>query len=341
MIKVAVYDTKPYDEEFLKHAEGADKIDWHFYDFRLDSGTSLMANGSDAVCAFVNDTLDRPCLEALSKEGIKHIALRSAGFNNIDMSAAHALKIPVTRVPAYSPHAVAEHTLGLLLSLTRKIHRAYSRVRDFNFSLVNLVGFDIYRKRVGVVGTGKIGKVVAQMLKGMEAEVFAFDRFPDTLWADEHGIRYASFGELCANCDVLTFHVPLLPETHHMLNAQSIAQMRPGVLIVNTSRGAVFDTTALISGLLSGQIGGVALDVYEEEEGIFFEDLSEQIILDEELARLMTFPNVLITAHQAFLSRDALTEIAKITVKNILNGANGLPFIDGTEILNSRHGHRI
>ena len=334
MVSVAVYDSKPYDVEFLEKAAGGDGITWHFYDFRLNAETARMAFGADVVCPFVNDNLDRACLEVLAKVGIKHIALRCAGFNNIDLEAAEELHLPVTRVPAYSPHAIAEHTLGLLLALTRKIHRAYNRVRDFNFSLNGLVGYDIYGKRVGVIGTGKIGKLVAELFLGMGAKVFVFDKFQDEAWAKEKGIEYASFEEIYKSCQILSFHVPLLPDTRHMLNQEVVTKLLPGTFVVNTSRGAVFDTKALIDGLRSGQIGGVAMDVYEEEEGVFFEDLSEQIILDEELARLMTFPNVLITAHQAFLSRDALSEIANITVQNILQGASGKPFIEGTLVKN-------
>ena len=334
MVSVAVYDSKPYDVEFLQNAPGAEGVTWHFYDFRLNKETARMAFGADVVCAFVNDNLDRACLEVLAKVGIKHIALRCAGFNNIDLEAAEELELPVTRVPAYSPHAIAEHTLGLLLALTRKIHRAYNRVRDFNFSLNGLVGYDIYGKKVGVVGTGKIGKLVAELFIGMGAKVFVFDKFTDDAWAKEQGVEYIPFEKMLESCQILSFHVPLLPDTHHMLNSDAVSKMLPGTIVVNTSRGGVFDTKALIEGLRNGQIGGVAMDVYEEEEGVFFEDLSEQIILDEELARLMTFPNVLITAHQAFLSRDALSEIANITVKNILQGAGAKPFIEGTQVKN-------
>ena len=264
--------------------------------------------------------------------GVKLIALRCAGYNNVDVAAARELGLAVVRVPAYSPHAVAEHTVGLLLTLNRKIHRAFNRVRELNFSLSGLVGFDVHGKTVGIVGTGRIGRITAQIFRGFGAEVIAHDPFPTLDWAAAHGIRYVDFDALLAASDIISLHVPLLPETRHLLNPQTIAQTKPGVFIVNTSRGKLIDTGALIAALKVGRIGGVALDVYEEEEGIFFEDLSGQMLHDDELSLLLNFPNVLITAHQAFLTREALGEIARVTTENLLKLETGAAFLEGTTL---------
>jgi D-lactate dehydrogenase len=283
-----------------------------------------------AVCVFVNDRIDLACLEILSHLGIKLIALRCAGYNNIDLVAAKSLNIAVTRVPAYSPHAVAEHTFGLLLCLNRKIHRAYHRVREQNFSLTGLLGFDIVGKTIGIIGTGKIGKVTAQIAKGFEAKVIAYDTNPSLEWAMESGVHYADLPTLFSQSDIISLHVPLLLNTHHMINDAAINQMKHGVIIINTSRGKVIETQALIQGLKSGHIGGVALDTYEEEENVFFEDLSDKILLDDELARLLTFPNALITAHQGFFTHESLAEISRVTIENILRLARKEPFLPET-----------
>lgn len=316
MIEVAVYDTKPYDREYLGAAGGVG-IGFRFHDFRLSAATASSAAGARAVCVFVNDCLDRACLEALKEQGVALVALRCAGFNNVDLAAAKALGLAVTRVPAYSPHAVAEHTVGLLLTLNRKIHRAYNRVREHNFSLNGLIGFDIHCRTVGVVGTGKIGRLVAQIFRGFGAVVVAYDPFPDPAWASAAGISYAPLDEVLANSDILSLHTPLTPETHHLLNTETLARLKPGVFIVNTSRGKLIDTTALLHHLKTGHLGGVALDVYEEEEGIFFEDHSGTVLRDDELNLLLSLPNVLVTAHQAFLTREALGEISRVTADNI------------------------
>lgn len=333
MISVAVYDTKVYDRRYLEDAPESSKIAWHFFDFRLSAATAITAESSRAVCSFVNDSVDRPCLEALSRLGVKLIALRCAGYNHVDLNAAKSLGISVTRVPAYSPHAVAEHTIGLLLALNRKIHIAYHRVRDLNFALHGLVGFDLCGKTAGIIGTGKIGKVVAQILKGFDVNVLVYDPQQDQQWAGDHHVTYTDLPTLFEQSDVISLHVPLLPETHHMINARTLGMMKRGVLIINTSRGKVIETAALIKSLKEGYIGGVALDVYEEEEGVFFEDLSGQILLDDELSRLLTFPNVLITAHQGFLTHEALAEIARITTSNILNLVEGRPFLPETQLI--------
>lgn len=332
MIDAAFYDTKPYDRQYFEHGRSEGGIHWRFYDFRLRAETATTARGAGAVCVFVNDRLDRPCLEALVESGVKHIALRCAGFNNLDLPAAKALGLAVTRVPAYSPHAVAEHAVALLLALNRKVHRAYNRVREHNFSLNGLVGFDICGKTVGIIGTGKIGKVAAEIFRGFGARVLAHDPFPAPEWAARHGIEYTEFNALLTACDILSLHAPLSTQTHHLLNSETLIRMKRGAFLVNTSRGKLIDTAALLDSLKRGHLGGVALDVYEEEEGIFFEDLSDQVLEDDELSRLLTFPNVLITAHQAFLTHEALTQIALVTTKNILKFNAGEPFLEGTPL---------
>jgi D-lactate dehydrogenase len=256
------------------------------------------------------------------------VALRCAGFNNVDLAAAREAGIAVVRVPAYSPHAVAEHTLALLLALNRKIHRAYNRVREHNFSLGGLVGFDLHGKTAGIVGTGKIGRITAQILRGFGTEVLAYDPYPSVEWAAAHGVRYTDFASLLAGSDIVSLHLPLTPQSRHLLTTATFAQMKPGAYLINTSRGKLVDTTALLEALKTGRLGGVALDVYEEEEGIFFEDHSGEILQDDELSRLLTFPNVLITAHQAFLTQEALSEIARVTTANLLHFAAGRPLIE-------------
>ena len=330
MKTVAFYDTKPYDRDYFQRATHADQLAWRFHEFRLNATTAASASGAQAVCVFVNDRVDRACLKLLADLGVHHIALRCAGFNNVDLVAARELALAVTRVPAYSPHAVAEHTLALLLALNRKIHRAYNRVRELNFSLNGLVGFDLNGKTVGVVGTGKIGRIAAGILRGFGMNVLAYDPFPSPDWARDAGVTYTDFNTLLAGSDVVTLHLPLTPQSHHIINGASIARTRPGAVLVNTSRGKLVDTTAVIEALKSGQLGGVALDVYEEEEGIFFEDHSGEVLQDDELSRLLTFPNVLITAHQAFLTREALGEIARVTTTNIHRQGVGGVFLEGT-----------
>lgn len=331
MNTVAFYDTKPYDREYFERAAGAEHLRRQFHEFRLTSETAASVGGAQAVCVFVNDRLDAPCLNLLHQAGVRLVALRCAGFNNVDLNAAKALGLAVTRVPAYSPHAVAEHTVGLLLTLNRKIHRAWNRVREHNFSLAGLVGFDIAGKTIGIVGTGKIGRITAQIFRGFDATVLAFDPVPAPDWARQHDVRYVEFDALLAASDVVSLHLPLTPQTRDLLNAKTFARMKPGAFLVNTSRGKLVDTTALIEALKSGRLGGVALDVYEEEEGLFFEDHSGEVLQDDELSRLLTFPNVLITAHQAFLTREALTEIARVTTKNLLSAAPG-DFLPGTRL---------
>ena len=330
MITTAVFDTKPYDREQLQRDAAQGSFAWRFLDVRLTTQSAVLAKGAQAVCVFVNDQLDRPCLELLAAQGVKLVTLRCTGFNNVDIAAAEQLGITVTRVPLYSPHAVAEHAVALLLTLDRKIHRSFNRVREQNFSLAGLVGFDLYGKTAGIVGTGKIGRVAARILRGFEMTVLAYDPFPDTEWAREVGVSYVDPPTLAQRSDVISLHIPLTPETRHIIRRETLEAMKPGVILINVSRGALIDTAALIDALKRGKLGGVGLDVYEEEEGIFFEDLSGEVLQDDELARLLTFPNVLITAHQAFLTREALSDIARTTLRNLAALDTGERFVDGS-----------
>ncbi len=313
-----VFSARAYDRRSLTAAAEADD-DAHelvFVDHHLDVHTAPAAAGFDAVCAFVNDDLSRPVLEALVEGGVRMVAMRCAGYNNVDLDAARELGMTVSRVPAYSPYAVAEHTVALMLALDRRIPRAAARVREGNFSLDGLLGFDLRSRRVGIIGTGKIGMIVARILRGFGCSLRAYDPYP----ADEVrdlGVRYVDLDTLFAECDVVTLHCPLTPETHHLLDAEAFAKMKRGAMVVNTSRGGLVDAPALVDALKSGQIGSVALDVYEEEGDLFFEDLSDTIIDDDVFARLLTFPNVLITAHQAFFTEEALRAIAETTIRNL------------------------
>lgn len=316
-MKVGFYDTKPYDRTFFDAAIQGKDVEIDYHDFRLTTTNGASAEGCAAVCVFVNDKLDRACLDVLSGSGVKLVALRCAGFNNVDLDAAKELGVTVVRVPAYSPHAVAEHAVALLMTLNRKIHRAFNRVRELNFSLSGLVGFDLHGKTVGIMGTGKIGRCAAQIFRGFGCEVLAYDPFPQEEWALKNGISYIAIDDLFAASDVVSLHMPLSSETYHVLDANAISKMKHGAYLVNTSRGKLVESTAVIAALKSGQLGGVALDVYEEEEGVFFEDHSDAALQDDVLSRLLTFPNVLVTSHQAFLTQEALGAIAETTVDSI------------------------
>lgn len=285
MIKTAVFDTKTYDRDAFLKASSDANVEWHFLDYRLSIDTAMSAQGSKAICIFVNDCADRPTLEKVAEAGVKHVALRCAGFNKVDLAAAQELGLAVTRVPAYSPYAVAEHAVALLLALNRKIPRAYNRVRDLNFSLNGLVGFDLHGKTAGIFGTGKIGRIAAQILRGFGMKVMACDAYPDVEWARRYDINYTDAKTLVRECEVISLHTPLTPETYHIVREETLELMKPGVILINVSRGALIDTKALIEALKKGRVSGVALDVYEEEEGVFFEDLSGQILHDDELAR--------------------------------------------------------
>lgn len=331
-VQVPVYDAKPYDRRFFERHGAAAGVDYVFHEFRLSADTAGSAAGATAVCAFVNDRLDAACLERLAAVGVRAVALRCAGFNQIDLEAARRLGLRVVRVPAYSPHAVAEHTVALLLTLNRKIHRAFARVREHNFSLDGLVGFDLHGRTAGVVGTGKIGRLVAQILVGFGMRVTASDPAPDPAWAARSGVDYLPLDRLLAESDVVSLHAPLSPATHHLIDARRLALMKPGAHLVNTSRGGLIDTPALIGALKSRRLGGVALDVYEVEEGVFFEDLSHQVLEDDDLARLVGFPNVLVTSHQGFLTEEALAEIARVSTENLARLARGEAPLPGTEL---------
>lgn len=316
MSELRVFSAKPYDRRSFDVANADGAHDLVYLDARLEAQTVELAAGAPAVCAFVNDDLSAPVLAALAAGGTRCVALRCAGFNNVDLVAARTHGITVVRVPAYSPNAVAEHTLALILALNRRIHRAYNRVRDGNFSLDGLVGFDLAGKTVAVIGTGRIGAIVARLLWHLRCRVLAVD-----LVHDPHllalGVEYVDRATAIANSDLITLNCPLTEHTRHLIDAATIATMRPGVMLVNTGRGALVDTGAVIDGLKSGRIGSLALDVYEEEARLFFEDRSDEIIDDDVFARLLTFPNVLITAHQAFLTNEALAAIATTTLDNV------------------------
>ena len=321
-MKVAVFSTKTYDQCFLEEANKKHRHELAFFETRLTPDTTPLAKGSPAVCAFVNDELDRPVLEKLVQGGTRLIALRSAGFNHVDLPAAADLGLRVARVPAYSPAAVAEHTVALLLSLNRKIYRAYNRVRDGNFSLEGLLGFDLEGKTVGVVGTGKIGATFARIMLGFRCRVLAFDPYPSQECV-KSGVRYVELPTLLSDSDIISLHCPLTVETQHLINQESLRHVKRGVMLLNTGRGALIDTRAVIEALKAGIIGHLGLDVYEEEEELFFRDLSGQVIQDDTFARLQTFPNVVITGHQAFFTQEALTKIADITLGNITSFETG------------------
>jgi D-lactate dehydrogenase len=315
-MRVAVFSTKPYDRKFLDAANAEAGHELVYLESRLTLRAVTAAEGAEAVCAFVNDELDGSVIAALLQQGIRLIALRSAGFNNVDLVVARDLGMTVARVPEYSPHAIAEHTAALVLSLNRKTHRAYARVREGNFALDGLLGFDLVGRTVGIVGTGRIGAVFARIMTGFGCTILAFDprRNPD---CEAIGVRYVSLDELLAGSDVVSLHCPLTPQTHHLIDAAAVARMREGAMLINTSRGAVVDTRAVIRALKTGRISSLGLDVYEEEADLFFEDLSDRVIQDDVFARLLSFPNVLITGHQAFFTAEALRGIAETTMANI------------------------
>lgn len=331
-MKVAFYDTRAYDREYFGANPDSALLEWHFFEMRLGPLSVHSVQGCRAVCVFVNDELSRECLEGLAEQGVELVALRCAGFNNVDLDAARRIGIKVVRVPAYSPNAVAEHTVALLLALNRKVHRAYNRVRELNFSLNGLVGFDIAGRTVGIIGAGKIGRITAQIFRGFGASVLAFDRYRDEEWAERNQVEFRELDDVLAEADIVSLHTPLTRDTHHLINAETIRRMKDGVYLLNTSRGKLIDTRALIDGLKRGKIAGVGLDVYEEEEGVFFEDLSSQMLKDDELARLLTFPNVIITSHQGFLTAEALSEIARVTIANLLAFERGEPLLEGTAL---------
>ena len=313
-MKVAFYDTKAYDRPSFEYYGGQNGVGFRFLETKLTEDTVSLAEGCDAVCVFVNDDVNAEVIEKLYEEGVKLIALRSAGYNNVDVRAAYG-KIHVVHVPAYSPHAVAEHAAALLLTSVRRIHKAYNRTRDFNFSLNGLTGFDLYGKTVGVIGTGRIGRIFVDICRGFGMKVIAYDAFP----AEDAGIEYVPLDTLFEKSDIISLHCPLTDETTHMIDGAAIERMKKGVVIINTSRGALIDAEALLCGIKSRKIGAACLDVYEEEADVFFEDRSGHIMDDELLSRLISMPNVIVTSHQAFLTEEALGNIAETTVNNILS----------------------
>ncbi len=315
-MKIAVFSTKSYDREFLIEANARHGHELVFFEPRLNWETHRLAEGFDAVCAFVHDQLDAQVLQGLASLGVRLVAMRCAGFNNVDLRSAEHCQITVARVPAYSPHAVAEHTVGMILALNRRLYKSYVRVREGNFALEGLLGFELHAKAVGIIGTGKIGAITARILAGFGCRVMAYDvaRNPEL---EALGVRYLPLDDLFAQADILSLHCPLVPDTYHLINRAAIAKLKRGVMLINTSRGALIDTREVIRGLKSGQIGYLGLDVYEEEEALFFEDLSNRVIQDDVFSRMLTFPNVLITAHQAFFTRNALAAIAEQTLANV------------------------
>lgn len=315
-MRIAVFSTKPYDRTFLEAANSHFQHKLTYFEPRLTLETCSLASGFPAICAFVNDILDAQVLQQVSRQGTGQIALRSAGFNNVDLAAAERLNLPIVRVPAYSPHAVAEYAVGMMLTLNRKIHRAYNRVREGNFSLDGLLGFDLHGRTVGIVGTGQIGAVVAQIMSGFGCRLLGYDVRPNPV-CQSLGMTYVQVEELFATSDIISLHCPLTPETHYLVNEKTTNLMRQGAMLVNTSRGGVVDTRAVIRGLKSGRIGALGLDVYEEEIDYFFEDRSAQLITDDVLARLLTFPNVIVSSHQAFFTGEALGAIAHTTLQNL------------------------
>ncbi|CFQ84485.1 D-lactate dehydrogenase [Yersinia frederiksenii] len=316
MMKLAVYSTKQYDRKYLELVNKDFGFELEFFDFLLNPKTAKMAVGCDAVCLFVNDDGCRATLEELKEAGVKILALRCAGFNNVDLEAAKELGMQVVRVPAYSPEAVAEHTVGMMMSLNRRIHRAYQRTRDANFSLEGLIGFNMHNRTAGIIGTGKIGVATMRILKGFGMRLLAFDPYPSEQ-ALELGAEYVDLKTLYAESDVISLHCPMTPENHHLLNKQAFDQMKNGVMIINTSRGGLIDSTAAIEALKQQKIGSLGMDVYENERDLFFEDKSNDVIQDDVFRRLSSCHNVLFTGHQAFLTEEALTSISATTMQNI------------------------
>ncbi|KDO33802.1 hypothetical protein SPRG_01681 [Saprolegnia parasitica CBS 223.65] len=328
-MKVAFFSAHVYDTESMQAMAKAENIehDLHFFSHRLTLGTAQLAAGCDIVVIFVNDTANAAVLRKLHSVGVKALLLRCAGFDMVDLDVAAELEMPVLRVPAYSPYAVAEHAAGLMMTLNRKYHRAYNRTREFNFNLQGLLGFDLHGKTVGIIGTGKIGALFGKICAGFGCNVIAYDVFQNAE-ALSYGITYKSVEEVIAESDIISLHCPLFPSTHHIINNDSIGRMKKGVMLINTSRGGLINTKALIRGLKNGQVGSVALDVFEGENGIFYEDHSGEIMADENFTKLFTFPNVIVTGHQAYFTQEALANIAKTTMDNIKAIESNGPFVN-------------
>ena len=321
-MKVAVFSTKSYDREYFGkfNTDGIHQLT--YFDAPLNEDTTNLTIGFDAVCVFVNDKVDKAVIQKIAHNGIRVIALRCAGFNNIDLGSAAENQIKVVRVPAYSPEAVAEYAVALILTLNRKTHKAYNRIREGNFSLEKLVGFDLNKKTIGVIGTGKIGVIFSRLMLGFGCKVLAFDKYESDELKSK-GVEYFSFDQILERSDIISLHCPLTNDTYHLFNSESFVKIKPGMMIINTSRGAVIDTSAAIEALKTGRLGYLGIDVYEQEEKLFFKDLSESIIQDDVFMRLMSFPNVLITSHQGFFTKEALDEIALTTLKNLTDFVQG------------------
>jgi D-lactate dehydrogenase len=330
-MRVAVFSTKSYDREYLSKFNNTDKQELTFFEASLNRDTTNLAIGFEAVCVFVNDLVDRETISKLAEHGIRLIALRCAGFNNVDIEAANAARIKVVRVPAYSPQAVAEHALALILTLNRKTHKAYNRIREGNFSLEKMIGFNLYQKTVGVIGTGKIGAIFSEIMLGFGCTVLAYD-LVESAGLRARGVKYLPMDELLANADIISLHCPLTPATLHLINHDTLAKLKPGAMLINTGRGAVIKTSAAIEALKTEKLGYLGIDVYEQEESLFFRDLSESIIQDDLFLQLMSFPNVLITAHQGFFTREALDEIAATTLRSLRDFDRGAPLINEVRI---------
>ncbi|WP_278704254.1 2-hydroxyacid dehydrogenase [Parabacteroides goldsteinii] len=325
--KIAFFGAKPYDIASFDKVNEKYNYDIKYFKGHLNPNNVVLTQGTDAVCIFVNDTADAAVIDAMADNGVKLLALRCAGFNNVDLEAAKG-KLPVVRVPAYSPYAVAEYSLALMLSLNRKIHRAYWRTRDGNFSLNGLMGFDMHGKTVGIIGTGKIAKILIRILKGLGMHILAYDVYPDYKFAEEEGITYTTLDELYKNSDIISLHCPLTEQTRYIINDDSIAKMKDGVMIINTGRGQLIHTNALIEGLKEKKISAAGLDVYEEEGDYFYEDKSDKIIDDDVLARLLSFNNVIVTSHQAFFTKEAMHNIAETTLQNIEDFRQNRPLVN-------------
>ncbi|HTH59918.1 MAG TPA: 2-hydroxyacid dehydrogenase [Paraburkholderia sp.] len=324
-MRIDLFSSRPYDNDAFAEANAAFGFDLHFHDARLDTEAAGLASGADVVCPFVNDTVDHAVLERLRALGVRFIALRSAGFNHVDLAAAARLALPVARVPGYSPHAIAEHAVGMILALNRRLPRAVARTREGDFSLQGLLGFDLHGRTVGVIGTGMIGRTFARIMAGFGMRVLAYDPGPQAAELVALGAQYVPLDTLLAQSDIVSLHCPLVPATHHLINAAALARMKRGAMLINTGRGGLVEANALIGALKDGQLGHLGLDVYEEEGGIFFEDHSNLPLQDDVLARLLMFPNVIVTAHQAFFTREAMTEIAQTTLANIAAWQAGTP----------------
>ena len=322
-MKIAFFGTKPYDKESFETANARYKFDIHYHKSHLNTENAILTHGTETVCIFVNDDANADAIEIMAKNGVKMLALRCAGFNNVDLKAARQYGITVVRVPAYSPYAVAEYATALMLTLNRKIHRAYWRTRDGNFSLHGLLGFDMYGKTAGIIGTGKIARKLINILKGFGMKILAYDPYPDLKYANQEHITYVSLDDLYRNSDIISLHCPLTDTSYHMIDDDAIDKMKDNVMLINTGRGQLIDTHALINGLKNKKIGAAGLDVYEEEAEYFYEDISDKIIDDDILARLLSFNNVIVTSHQGFFTAEALHNIAETTLQNIQNFSEG------------------